>query len=267
MEFSAINTSGRQRHMMLSFRNVGQIFPGGFRALKNISFGVKAGEFCVILGASGSGKTTLLRTVNGLIAPSEGEIEVDGERVRKSNLRDVQQKVAMIHQQFNLVSRLNVAQNVLSGASANVNFWRTMLQWYPIGLRRKACELISSVGLEEIHLRRRASLLSGGQQQRVGIARAFLLDPKLILADEPVASLDPKISSDVLHLLKTAAKDRGATVLCSLHQLDYAREFADRIVAMKAGEVVFDGPPKALDEASVNLIYHDAPEHETDVAA
>lgn len=267
MDICDINKTGGQHQSMLSFRNIGQVFPGDFRALDNVSFSVNAGEFCVILGASGSGKTTLLRTVNGLINPSEGEIEIDGSIVTKKTLQQIQKKVSMIHQQFNLVNRLNVAQNVLSGASANVNFMRALFQWYPEELRQKACELISSVGLEKLHLYRRASLLSGGQQQRVGIARAFLLDPKIILADEPVASLDPKISRDVLSLLKGAAKERGATVLCSLHQLDYAREFADRIVAMKSGHVVFDGAPHSLDEKTVRHIYNDTQNMDAVVAA
>jgi phosphonate transport system ATP-binding protein len=161
----------------------------------------------------------------------------------------------MIHQQFNLVPRARVAANVLSGALAAEPLWRTTLGWYPKSRRQAAWALIQRVGLGAEHVFRRAQDLSGGQQQRVGIARAFMLNPELILADEPVASLDPKISRDVLQLLREAARERGAAVLCSLHQLDLAREFGDRIVGIDAGRVVFDGAAHELDKAAVEKLY------------
>jgi phosphonate transport system ATP-binding protein len=161
----------------------------------------------------------------------------------------------MIHQQFSLVLQSSVAVNVLSGALAHLPSWRAMFQIFPAVLEKKAAALIAAVGLDEEHLCRRCRDLSGGQQQRVGIARAFMLDPAVLLADEPVASLDPKVSRDVLAILKEQARERNAAVLCSLHQLDLAREFADRVVAMRHGRVIFDGAPDALSPAQVTEIY------------
>jgi phosphonate transport system ATP-binding protein len=193
--------------------------------------------------------------VNGLSTPSAGTVHVDGVRVEARSLARIRPRIGMIHQQFNLVQRSTVAVNVLSGALPSLAGWRALLGLFQPADRRKACELLESVGLQEQHLRRRASELSGGQQQRVGIARAFMLDPPLVLADEPVASLDPQASADVVGLLKQQARERGTTVLCSLHQVDLARAFADRIVALRQGAVVFDGPPQAFDTAAAREVY------------
>lgn len=239
---------------VLRFEKVGKTF-GDIRALESVSFSVARGEFCVLLGASGSGKTTLLRSVNGLVAPSSGEIRVEGRQVTRAGLKSIRRRVAMVHQHFNLVARLSVARNVMAGAAADTGLLRCLAQWYPRELRRRACTLIARVGLDQAQLNRRASALSGGQQQRVAIARALIGEPAVILADEPVASLDPKIARDVLGLLRQAARERGVTVLCSLHQPDLARAFADRIVAMKDGVIVYDGPPGGLDETALDGIY------------
>jgi phosphonate transport system ATP-binding protein len=246
---------GGQRHPMLSFQNAGKRFAGGVAAVDSVSFEVPRGQFCVLLGPSGAGKSTLLRMVNGLVEPSAGKVLVDGHAVGRQTLPAIRRKVAMVHQQFNLVERMDVAQNVLSGAVAAAARWRIALAWYPQDLRRKCCALVERVGLRQHHLNRRVAELSGGEQQRVGIARAFILDPDVILADEPVASLDPATSRDVLQLLHDAARERGATVFCSLHQIDLAQAFADRIVAMRAGRVVFDGRPENLDREQIDLIY------------
>jgi phosphonate transport system ATP-binding protein len=170
-------------------------------------------------------------------------------------LRRIRPQVAMIHQQFNLSLRSSVATNVLSGVLPSISTWRAMMHLFPSAYRRKACELLAAVGLGEEHLRRRVSNLSGGQQQRVGIARAFMLDPVVVLADEPVASLDPKVSRDILSLLKHESRVRDTTVLCSLHQVGLARQFADRVVAIRGGLVAFDGHPDKLDEAATAAIY------------
>ena len=161
----------------------------------------------------------------------------------------------MIHQQLHLVPRLSVLHNVLAGLLADIGFWRSLIKSFPSEAQRRACQLIDEIGLEEKHLFRRASELSGGQQQRVAIARAFMSSPDLVLADEPVASLDPAMSRSVLDSLKTAAKQHGITVICILHQLEYALEFADRIVALRAGEIFFDGNPKDLDELTQSKLY------------
>ncbi len=248
---------------MLTFRDVGKRFPDGTEALRHVTLRVPRGQFCVIVGPSGAGKSTLLRTVNGLVTPTSGELVVADVPVTPRTLRAVRRSVAMIHQQFHLSPRLSVANNVLAGALPIVSTPRALLYLFPMALRRRACALVARVGLGEEHLRRRASQLSGGQQQRVGIARAFMLEPPLVLADEPVASLDPATSRDILGLLREASKERGTTVLCSLHQVDLARAFADRVVGMHAGQIVYDGPPADLDEAALGLIYgrgqHESP--------
>jgi phosphonate transport system ATP-binding protein len=161
----------------------------------------------------------------------------------------------MIHQQLHLVPRLSVLHNVLSGVLPQTGFWRSLIKWFPQGDQRQACRLLQEVGMEEKHLYRRASALSGGQQQRVAIARAFISNPEVVLADEPVASLDPAMSRSVLDSLKTAARHHGATVICTLHQLEYALEFADRIVALRKGKVFFDGHPSELDETAQAELY------------
>ena len=240
---------------MIEFNRIHKVFAGNTHALAGVSASVAAGEFCVLLGSSGAGKTTLLKMVNGLVSLSEGHVSVNGWTLNRKNLKNIRSQVAMIHQSFAIVPRLTVEANVLSGAAAQLPLWRILSGLYPVDLRRKAAELCQAVGLDEAQFNRRATSLSGGQQQRVGIARAFITEPEVVLADEPVASLDPKISYDILQTLRTAARQRNATVVCSLHQLDLAREFADRIIGMGNGSVVYDGPPDQLDDAAIERIY------------
>lgn len=254
--------------MDIQFTSLSLHYPDGTLALDDISLSVPAGQFCVILGASGAGKSTLLRTVNGLAKPSRGEVKVGGKSVDASSLPQLRRRIGTIHQHFGLVGRSSVATNVISGAVTEMPGWRALIGAYPQALRDRACVALEAVGLGPEHLKRRAAQLSGGQQQRVGIARAFMRDPTVILADEPVASLDPRISRDILALIREQARARRATVLCNLHQTDLARDFADRIVALRAGRVVFDGPPAMLDPHDEALIYaradvpesHPAPE-------
>lgn len=240
---------------MLSFRNIDKLFPDGTRALHQVSLEIPRGQFCVVLGPSGAGKSTLLRMVNGLTLASAGSVTVDGVAIEPASLRSIRPRIGMIHQQFNLVERATVLANVLAGTLPAVPLWRSLLNLYPSDLRRKAARLLHEVGLGEEHLSRRITELSGGQQQRVGIARAFMLNPEVVLADEPVASLDPKTSRDILDLLKHESQAHNATVLCTLHQIDLAREFADRIVALRDGEVVFDGPPRDIDAATLHQVF------------
>jgi phosphonate transport system ATP-binding protein len=246
--------------MEIRFDQIVKTWPDGTRALDGIELTIPAGQFCVLLGPSGAGKSTLLRCVNGLETPSDGQVLVDGQPVDRRSLPALRKRIAMVHQHFGLVPRASGASNVMAGAVSALPLWRVLTGLYPDPLKRKACELMRAVGLEEAHLHRRAEQLSGGQQQRLGIARAFMLDPAVVLADEPVASLDPTLGRDVMALLRRQASLRGATVLCSLHQLDLARAFADRIVALHRGRVIFDGPPDALTPRDVALIYdRDAP--------
>lgn len=237
------------------FEGVGKRFPDGTRGLHGVSIDVPKGQFCVLLGRSGAGKSTLLRMVNGLVDPTSGSVWVDGVRMEPKTRRGIRQRVAMIHQHFNLAPRATVLQNILNGALREISTPAALIGLFPRPLRRKACRLLAEVGLGEDHLYRRASSLSGGQQQRVGIARAFILDPAVVLADEPVASLDPSISRDILSLLRREARETGSTVLCSLHQVDLAKEFGDRVVGLRHGEIVYDGPPGDLDPTKLKGLY------------
>lgn len=259
-QITAARATGGEVQPHLSFRDLRKVYDDGVAALDGVSADVPRGQFCVVLGPSGSGKSTLLRAVNGLTDPTSGTIRLGETVLDRRSLREIRRRVAMVHQQFNLVERASVAANILSGAVAEVPFWRVMLGWYPQTLRTRACATAARVGLEPLHLPRRAAALSGGQQQRVGIARAFLLSPEVILADEPVASLDPAISREVLGLLREAAREQGATVLCSLHQTDLAREFGDRIIGMRKGRVVFDGPANRFDAAAEAALYSARPQ-------
>lgn len=244
--------------MEIGFNNLSKVWPDGTLALDRIDLTVPTGQFCVLLGHSGAGKSTLLRCTNGLETPSEGTVLINGRILSKATLPGIRTQISMVHQHFGLVPRASGAQNLMAGAVATLPFWRILTGFYPAALQRRACVLMEQVGLEPSHLRRRAEQLSGGQQQRLGLARAFMPSPAAILADEPVASLDPAISREVLSLLKDETRRRGTTVLCSLHQLELAREFADRIVALQNGRIIFDGPPANLGNADLQLIYHRA---------
>jgi phosphonate transport system ATP-binding protein len=243
---------------VLRFVDATKKFASGLAAMDGVSLDVPKGQFCVLLGPSGAGKSTLLRSVNGLTELTSGHVEVGGRTLSPRTLGSIRSEVGMIHQQFHLVGRLSVLTNVLTGALSQVSTLRALLGSFPETDRRKACRLLADVGLEEEHLYRHASQLSGGQQQRVAIARAFILDPKVVLADEPVASLDQASSGVVLELLRETSARRGTTVLCSLHQVDLARRFADRIVGLRRGKVVYDGLPGDLDAAAEASIYEAA---------
>lgn len=240
---------------MLRFDSVCRVYDDGTRAVDDVSLHIQSGEFCVLLGPSGAGKSTLMNMVNGVVEPSSGKVTLGELPLNKKNLNEIQRRIGMIHQQLHLVPRLSVLHNVLSGLLPEVGFWRSLIKFFPPKNQRRACELLHQVGMEEKHLFRRASELSGGQQQRVAIARAFISAPDVVIADEPVASLDPAMSRSVLESLKTAAKHHGTTVICTLHQLEYALEFADRIVALREGKVFFDGHPNQLDENTQAKLY------------
>ncbi len=240
---------------MLKFESVSRVYEDGTRAVDNVSLHIKPGEFCVLLGPSGAGKSTLMNMVNGVVEPSSGRIVLGELTLNQKNLQVIQRRIGMIHQQLHLIPRLSVLHNVLAGLLPENGFWRSLIKSFPLLDQRRACQLLAEVGMEEKHLFRRAANLSGGQQQRVAIARAFISKPEIVLADEPVASLDPAMSRSVLNSLKSAAKNNGTTVICTMHQLEYALEFADRIIALRAGKVFYDGHPAALDDKTQTQLY------------
>lgn len=239
----------------IAFARVSKSFQSGAWALNEISLDIAPGTFCVILGPSGAGKSTFLGMVNGLAHPSQGSVTVNGEVLSKRALPRIRRRVAMVHQHFSLIDRLRVGQNVLAGSAAETSLWRVLWQWYPRTMRDKAAALIARVGLDPDCVGRQARTLSGGQQQRVAIARALIADPDIILADEPIASVDPRIAGDILALLRETARERGATVICSLHQPEFALAVADRIIFLRAGRVVFDGAPQDLTPAALQTLY------------
>jgi len=240
---------------MLKFQSISKIYDEHTVAVDNVDIEFSNAEFCVLLGSSGAGKTTLLRMINGLVKPTTGEINLAGQIISKKTLKHLRPRVAMIHQQLDLVQRLSVINNVLAGSLSVIPLWRSLFMYFPIELRRKACYLLDQVGLEEEHLYRRVQTLSGGQQQRAAIARAFILNPEVVLADEPVASLDPVVSRNILGILKTTSQKSNTLVLCSLHQVEYAIEVADRIIGIAEGRVIFDGKPDELTLGILENIY------------
>ncbi|MFJ3491160.1 phosphonate ABC transporter ATP-binding protein [Leifsonia aquatica] len=230
---------------------------GTTRALDDVTLAVRRGEIVVLLGLSGSGKSTLLRHVDGLERPSSGAVEVLGEQVAAlggRRLRSLRSRVGFIFQQFELVPSLTVLENVLTGSLADLRGPRLGLWSYRRSARLAALGHLDRVGLLD-QAYQRADTLSGGQQQRVAIARALMQDPEILLADEPVASLDPESSDQVMALIREIALDRGLTVLCSLHQVDLALSWADRIVGLRHGRVVLDTPTEGLSKAQVMEIY------------
>ena len=240
---------------MIEIRNLTKRY-GDFVALNDVSMTAKKGEFVVILGASGAGKSTLLRCINHLADPSSGEVHVDGKLSRgdRAGLRRVRRDVAMIFQHYNVVPRLSVLKNVLTGRLGSMPAVLSWFQWFPkddIDVARECLRRVEMAQKADV----RTDTLSGGQKQRVGIARALAQRPKVILADEPVASLDPKTSRKVLRYLQQASVESGITVICNLHQVDYAMEFGQRIIGVAAGRIVFEGRPDELTEEVLHRIY------------
>ncbi len=230
---------------------------GQVLALNDVSFTVERGEFLVIIGLSGSGKSTLLRCINRLIEPTKGRIWLDGvelTRLSHRQMRRVRRKIGMIFQQFNLIKRATVMTNVLTGRLGYHPTFLTLLGRFPHQDRELAMRNLERVGLED-KAYVRADELSGGQQQRVGIARALMQEPELLLADEPVSALDPATSHSVMQYLEQMNKEDGVTVLASLHFLSLARRYGTRIIALKDGQLVFDGAPEEIDDAKFKEIY------------
>ncbi|HSM58061.1 MAG TPA: phosphonate ABC transporter ATP-binding protein [Candidatus Sulfomarinibacteraceae bacterium] len=242
---------------MLRIENLTKVFEDGTVALKDVSFEVQEGEFLAIIGLSGSGKSTLLRCINRLIEPTEGRVIWDDKDItaaKGQELRRIRRQIGMIFQQFNLVKRSSVMTNVLSGRLGYANPWTSLAHQFSRADRRRALEALDRVGISE-KADNRADQLSGGQQQRVAIARALMQEPKLMLADEPVASLDPVLSHSIMRYLELLNQQDGITVLCSLHFLDLVHRYASRVVGLKDGEVVFDGSPDELTQEKFQEVY------------
>jgi len=242
---------------MLKIQNLTKTYPTGTQALKDVSFDVKDGEFLVVIGLSGSGKSTLLRCINRLIDPTSGKIfwdDTDITAAPPAELRNIRRKIGMVFQQFNLVKRSSVITNVLSGRLGYVNPWLSLLGYWPEDEKQRALKSLERVGIAD-KAYNRADALSGGQQQRVGIARALMQEPKVILADEPVASLDPVLAHSIMKHLEDINDKDGVTVLCSLHFLDLVHRYADRVVALNQGMLVFEGLPKEIDDKKFKDIY------------
>ena len=242
---------------MLEIKNLTKVYEGGVQALYNVSFSVEQGEFLAVIGLSGSGKSTLLRCINRLVEPTEGQIiwnGVDVTSANQSELRLIRRKIGMVFQHFNLVERSQVITNVLSGRLGYINPVLSLINRFPESDTEAALKQLERVEIAD-QAYKRADELSGGQQQRVGIARAMVQEPEMILADEPVASLDPVLAHSIMQYLEKINQEDGVTVLCSLHFLDLVHRYADRAIALNEGKLMFDGSPQAIDDEKFKEIY------------
>jgi len=242
---------------ILEVCELGKTYPTGQRALAGVTLRVDTPQVIAIIGSSGAGKSTFIRCINRLVEPSEGSVRLRGielTRLDRNELRDARRRIGMIFQEFNLVQRLTVMQNVLCGRLGSVGLWQTLRWRFPPEDIRAAFALLDRVGLAA-YTNQRADALSGGQRQRVGIARALMQQPELLLVDEPTASLDPKTSRQIMRLIRELAVERSTPALVNIHDVALARAFADRIIAFKAGSLVFDGAPAELTDEVLTLIY------------
>jgi phosphonate transport system ATP-binding protein len=241
----------------LVIRNLRKEYRAGQPVLKGVSLAVEGRGMTAIIGPSGTGKSTLIRCINRLVDPTAGEILFRGQdlaRLHGRELRAARRRIGMVFQEYNLVERLSVIENVLCGRLGYVAVWRAWLRKFPSADVDRAFQLLDAVGLADFATQR-ADQLSGGQRQRVGIARALMQEPDLVLADEPTSSLDPKTSVEIMELIAHRAGERDIPVIVNIHNVGLARRFADRIVGMSKGEIVFDGPPQALEDRHLVEIY------------
>lgn len=242
---------------MINVKGLHKIYPNGMHALKGVDISISQGDFLVVIGLSGSGKSTLLRCINRLIEPTAGSIEFFGKditHIKGAELRKVRGQIGMVFQQFNLIKRRSVLSNVLMGGLHGLSFTESLFERFPTQMIDKAYENLERVGIAE-KADVRADSLSGGQQQRVAIARALMQDPKIILADEPVASLDPATSNSVMQYFEKINKELGVTIVCNLHFLSLVRKYSSRVIALKGGELVHSGDPHSIDEKWFKAIY------------
>lgn len=242
---------------VLDIHKLSKTYATGDTALHDVSFRVPQGQVLGLIGPSGAGKSTLIRCINRLVAPSTGEVrlgETDLVALGGGELRRARRRIGMIFQEYALVERLTVMENVLSGRLGYVPFWRSFTRRYPGKDIENAYRLLDRVGLLD-HADKRADALSGGQRQRVGIARALAQEPELLLVDEPTASLDPKTSRQIMRLITEICAERNLPAIVNIHDVPLAQQFMDRIVGLRAGQVVFDGAPDALTETVLTKIY------------
>ncbi len=243
---------------LLSIRGLSKAYRPGQPVLRDIHLDIAGTGLTAIIGPSGTGKSTLIRCINQLVMPTTGEIVFEGQdlaRLKGRELRLARCRIGMVFQEYNLVERLTVIENVLSGRLGHVAPWRALLRRYPQEDVNGAFDLLQAVGLDESFANRRADQLSGGQRQRVGIARALMQRPGLVLADEPTSSLDPKTSVEVMALMADLARDRGIPIVVNIHNVDLARRYAQRIIGLSGGSVVYDGTPDGLSDAQLKAIY------------
>lgn len=242
---------------MIKFDKVNKVYPNGLHALKNISLEIEQGEFVAIIGLSGSGKSTLLRTINRMHDITEGSLTVNGQEVNRLNgkdLRKFRRKIGMVFQSFNLVTRTSVIKNVLTSRVPDMPLWKAIIGLYSKEDKVKALEALDKVGiLDKAYIR--ADQLSGGQQQRVALARTIAQNPEIILADEPVAALDPVTASQVMDDFKKINEELNISVLINIHHVDLALKYADRVIGIKAGEIVYDGPSSEVNDDVLTQIY------------
>jgi len=242
---------------MLRIEKLCKTYGQGTEALRGVSIVIEAGEFVVVLGKSGSGKSTLLRCINRLVEPTSGRIFLNDEEVTGASsrhLRQLRKKIGMVFQQYNLVSSCSVQTNVLAGRLASISTAASILNIFSKADIKKSRQVLDRLGIAEKDLDR-ADKLSGGQQQRVGLARALMQEPQLILADEPVSSLDPGTSRQIMGLLEDFNKQDGVAVICNLHLPSLAKEYGSRIIALNEGRIVYDGPATDLSESELNSFY------------
>jgi phosphonate transport system ATP-binding protein len=242
---------------MLTLTGLSKRYDTGDLALSDITLEVPAGQVMALIGPSGAGKSTLIRCVNRLVEPSSGKVVLDGRditKVRGAKLRQARRQIGMIFQNYALVERLSVMENVLSGRLAYIGFWRSFLRQFPSSDIKQALNLLERVGLETM-FDKRGDALSGGQKQRVGIARALMQNPKLLLVDEPTASLDPKTSRQIMRLICELCREQQLAAVINIHDVVLAQQFVDRVVGLRAGRLVFDGPPSALTPETLTDIY------------
>ncbi len=242
---------------MLEIEDLSKVYPTGTEALIKVSLTVDTPQVVTIIGPSGAGKSTLIRCINRLIEPTSGRVFLDGTNVtdlRRRELRKVRRRIGMIFQEFNLVERLTVMENLLSGRLGYVSFWRTYRRKFSTEDVAAAFRLLDRVGLSG-YQNTRADALSGGQRQRVGISRALMQQPDLLLVDEPTASLDPKTSRQIMRLLVELAHERGTPALVNIHDVGLAQSFADRIIGLAEGKIVFDGTPRQVTAQVLTRIY------------
>ena len=242
---------------MLQLQKLTKRYPTGDLALSDVDLEIPMGQVMALIGPSGAGKSTLIRSINRLVEPTSGAAILDGENLTTlsaRNLRKARRRMGMIFQEYALVERLSVMENVLSGQLGYVGFWRSFLRKFPQSTINEAFRLLERVGLEHM-ADKRADQLSGGQRQRVGIARALIQDPKLLLVDEPTASLDPKTSRQIMRLICELCDERGLSAIINIHDVALAKMFVPRVIGLKLGKMVFDGGPNDLTPDVLTDIY------------